>query len=139
MKDVIDLEELEALESRAFRAPWTYSKWDIECPTCESEGDCNNPECDGAHAPCTTIESPDEYPNRQIVAQFTVPGLSELADRNGAFIVALRNAFPELLAAARERDKLLARVAELEVQLDALRKREKISELLDEFIEGKIT
>jgi hypothetical protein len=93
------LEPLRALEASkgVFRAPWTYDRWEIECEHHESVGDCDNPECDGAHVPCTTIESPDEYPDGQVVAQFQVPGLSTFADANGALIVALRNALPELL------------------------------------------
>jgi hypothetical protein len=95
------IDELERLEREAFCAPWTYSEWMVECDNHDSIDDCKNPECDGSDAPCTTIESPEEYPDGQIVAQFHVPGLQCLADKNGALIVALRNAAPSLLRLAR--------------------------------------
>lgn len=95
-----DLAEIERLEREAFRAPWTYSEWEVECP-CDGDPGCANKECDGAHVPCTTIESPDEYPGGQVVAQFQVPGLSCLADKNGELIVALRNHAAALITLAR--------------------------------------
>ena len=106
-----ELDEIARLEKEAFRAPWTYAEWQIECSACEGgtsteDGSCPNPECDGETMPSTAIESPEEYPNGQLVAQFSVPGLSCLADKNGALIVALRNACPALLESAR-----LARLA----------------------------
>jgi hypothetical protein len=102
------IKELRELEAKAFRAPWAYDAWEIECPTCKNGDECANPECDGDAIPCTMIESPEEYPDGQTVALVTVPGLSSLADANGAFIVALRNAATELLDAAEERDRLRA-------------------------------
>lgn len=133
----MDLDELERLEKAAFRAPWKYSRWVVECETCTSgEGDeCADPNCDGEETECVTIESPDEYPSGQVVAQIdgkgiSVPGILDLADRNGELIVALRNAAPALIAAARERDALSCTVSELDDGLraqlrenDALRTR----------------
>jgi len=102
-----DLAHGRALIEEAFRAPWTYSRWEIDCDACSADGDCSNPECDGVSVPSTTIEALEEYPSPpgQIVAQFSVPGISSLADSNGAAICWLRN-HAELLIAAAE--KLLA-------------------------------
>src|SRR4029079_13229885 len=91
-----DLDELERLDREAFRAPWTYDRWEVECSACdggadEPEDGCPNPDCDGTNAPIVAIESPEEYPDGQLVAQISVPGLLSLADKNGALIVALRN------------------------------------------------
>ncbi len=104
-----ELAELERLEKAAFRAPWRYGEFRVEC-SCDGDPDCSNRECDGDTKPCTVVESPDEYPDGQTVAEITVPGLSMFADRNGAFIVALRNAAPSLIAAARENATLRQRL-----------------------------
>ena len=52
-----------------------------------------------------TVLAPDEYPNDpespQVVAQIDVPGLEMFAARNGAFIVAARNALPALIQEVR--------------------------------------
>jgi hypothetical protein len=113
-----ELDELERLEKEAFRAPWTYANFEVECDTCNAGEDCGNPECDGSHVPCTQIESPDEYPDGQVVAQFQVPGISTLADRNGALIVALRNAAPSLLSQAREAARLREENARLRLVVE---------------------
>lgn len=107
---MVDLEKLAELHKQAFRAPWTYDRWEVECEACDGGSDvpesgCPDPDCDGTHAPLTCIESPEEYPDGQVVAQFKVPGLLSLADKNGALIVELRNQCAALIAellAARE-------------------------------------
>ncbi len=113
------IEELERLEREAFRAPWTYDRWEVECDACsDGEPECSNTDCNGEEYPLVAIESPEEYPGGQLVAQITVPGLLCLADKNGAFLVALRNAAPALIASARlaaergERIRGLAEAAE---------------------------
>ena len=104
--------ELERLHAEAFRAPWTYARWEVECGACEGgtnepETGCTDPDCDGAHVPIVQVDSPDEYPNGQTVAQISVPGLLCLADKNGALIAGMRNALPSLLSAARDRAELV--------------------------------
>lgn len=103
----LDLDELGRLEREAFRAPWTYDQWEVECSACEGgtnepETGCPNPDCNGANAPIVAVEAPEEYPNGQLVAQISVPGLLSLADKNGAMIAQLRNAAPELLRRASQ-------------------------------------
>lgn len=102
-----ELDELKKKHEAAFRPPWTYSRWEIECEACGAgtntpeSGECANPDCDGTHAPIVAVESPEEYPDGQLVAQISVPGILSLADANGASITALHNAFPDLERLAR--------------------------------------
>ena len=121
----LDLSALEALHAKAFCAPWTHTTWAVECE--QAEGDCTDSDgdrCDDYHD-VETIESHDEYPNGQAVAQIDhttpgevfVPGLKTLAERNAEFICALRNAAPELLRLARVGQEVEA----LEDERDELR------------------
>jgi hypothetical protein len=117
------LDELERLEREAFRAPWTYDQWEVECSACEGgtnepESGCTNPDCDGADAPIIAVESPEEYPDGQVVAQISVPGLLCLADKNGALIAKMRNALPALLHSAKALAAERAKVAELTSAFD---------------------
>ena len=94
-----EIQRLHTLCDAAFRAPWTASTWEVEC---EDE------ECCGNSHDCETIESPDEYPDGQVVAQvhddgtIHTPGLSEFAKANAAFIAAARSALPQALDALEE-------------------------------------
>ena len=102
-----ELAELERLHEAAYCAPWTYEDWAIDCPAIGSGDEC------GYEHNVATVTSPDEYPDGQVVAQIDVPGLKVFADRNGALIVAARNALPKLIAEVRrlreERDTAAAR------------------------------
>ena len=93
------LAELERLEREAFCGPWTYENWEIDCPAIGSGDEC------GYEHNVATVLAPDEYPNDpespQVVAQIDVPGLEMFAARNGAFIVAARNALPALIQEVR--------------------------------------
>lgn len=98
-----------ALLEKAFKAPWRYKMFEIECGTCRadrdgtSEEDCSNPECDGDSVPCVFVESPEEYPADeefpQVVATIDVPGMSCLAEQNGEAICWLRNNAANLIQA----------------------------------------
>jgi len=94
-----ELAELERMDRAAFRAPWTYESWEIDCPEIYGGDEC------GYEHNIATVIAPDEYPNDpnrpQVVAQIDVPGIDVLAHRNGALIAAARNALPRLLAELR--------------------------------------
>ena len=102
------------LLEEAFDGPWRYKQYQIECGACEGtvDGleDCTNPECTGAGGgvPATFVEAPEQYPAReerpQVVATIEVPGLSDLAEKNGEAICWLRN---EALALLEAHEKLL--------------------------------
>lgn len=80
---VLDLDALEALEQAATPGEW------------QSYGD-------GLHEVFTTADHGDEDP----------PSVTYGSDRvsDSAFIAAIRNAAPDLITAARERDELQARI-----------------------------
>ncbi len=92
------LDELEVKAKAAFRGPWTHETWEVDCHDArreinfEHEGD---EECGYSHD-VETIQSPDEYPDGQVVAQIDggadgiirTPGLEQFAKANGAFIAA---------------------------------------------------
>jgi len=110
--------ELERLEREAFRAPWTYDRWEVECDACcGGEAECSNTDCNGEEYPLVAVESPEEYPGGQLVAQITVPGLLCLADKNGELIAKMRNALPALLAQAKLSAERGERIRELEKEL----------------------
>lgn len=99
--------ELDAVLARAeaaFRAPWTYTRFEVVCDRHEYE-DCAG---DGLHD-VVRVESPDEYPGGQVVADVLceVPGLEGFAKANGEFIAAARTDVPALVAEVRRlRDAL---------------------------------
>lgn len=89
-------EELKAIEERAsaaFKGPWTYTLFEIEC------------QHDDTHDSDEVIrvESPEEYPNGQVVCDVfcEIPGLQKFADANGKFIANAREDIPKLLAEVR--------------------------------------
>ncbi len=99
------------LVEAAFTGPWRYKQFEIECRRCDSyeqgltDTECTNPECNGEDVPCTFVEAPRAYPGEsdeyraQVVATIDVPGLSELAEKNGEAICWLRNNATALLDA----------------------------------------
>lgn len=95
-----------ALLQAAFKEPWRYKQFEIECNACENGigPECINPECTGAGGgvPATFVEAPQEYPpddkRPQIVATIEVPGMSDLAQQNGEAICWLRNEGAALIA-----------------------------------------
>lgn len=108
-----DLAKGRALIAAAFEGTWTYSKFEIECRVCASgDGDdCSNPDCDGAHVPCTFVQAPECYPaskeepdheDPQVVATIEVPGIETLANANGEAICWMHNNAAALLAAHEE-------------------------------------
>lgn len=108
------------LVEAAFEGPWRYNQWHVECRACEGgtvynsdlEGDCTNPQCDGAHVPATFVEAPRAYPESetrpQVVATIEVPGIDTLAQANGECICWLRNNATELIS-AKEQLELMVR------------------------------
>ncbi len=94
----------KALIEESFRRPWHYEEFHIDCVTCEGGTtspcngkeftECTNPECDGTHSPATFVMAGDDY----VVATIDVPGVSSVADKNGACICWLRNHATELIA-----------------------------------------
>lgn len=92
----VDIEALSALEKAAFRAPWTYDDFEIDCPQIDAGGD----DCGYTHN-VTRIESPEEYPDGQMIADIDVPGLEGFARANGELIVAMRNQLGAMLAELR--------------------------------------
>jgi hypothetical protein len=103
--------ELRRLSAKAFKAPWTYTRFEVECGGDEL-GDING---DDAHD-CIEVEAPEEYPDGQCVCQQTiaVPGLEMFAEPNGQLIAAMRNALVPLLDAADRAEELSERCAVLE-------------------------
>lgn len=93
-----ELDELERLSAEAFKAPWTYTRFQVEC-----EGDENGDDCGGLHD-CIQVDAHDEYPDGQCICQQNIvtPGLERFAEKNGALIAAMRNHLPALLALARK-------------------------------------
>jgi len=86
------------LIEEAFDGPWRYTQFRIDCACAEGLVDdleCQNPECDGDSVPATFVEAPEQYPaddkRPQVVATIEVPGLSDLAEKNGEAICWLRN------------------------------------------------
>lgn len=96
-----ELSELEELDKSAFRGPWTYEFWEIDCRAIGLGEDC------GLEHNIATVLAPEEYPNDpdspQVVAQIDVPGLESFAANNGRLIALARNALPRLLREIRER------------------------------------
>lgn len=96
--------ELEAIARRAeaaFKGPWTYDDWQVDCG---AEDHC------GETHEAMTIEAPDAYPDGQVVAQVVqtvcdVPGLDSLARRNGDFIAHARTDVPRLVERIRELER----------------------------------
>lgn len=104
-----ELERGKLLLKEAFEGPWRYKQFEIECGECrqyrngDTDVDCTNPECTGEDVPCTFVEAPEAYPrypeSPQIVATIEVPGLSDLAEKNGECICWLRNEAGALILA----------------------------------------
>lgn len=94
------LKRLRELLGAAFRTPWTYENWEINCPQIDEGTEC------GYGHNLTTILSPTEYPDGQVIAQIDVPGIERFADANGALIVAAVNALPALLDVAEAAEAL---------------------------------
>jgi len=85
------LAQLRSLAEKAFKGPWTYTCFEIECgydgcevPACQA----NPEEHEGLPHDVVEIAAPDEYPDGQVVAQINVPGLEQFADANGKYIAA---------------------------------------------------
>lgn len=93
-----------ALLKKAFEGRWRYKEFEIECSACDADGECSNPECDGADVPCTFVEAPEAYPasekRPQVVCTIEVPGISTIADANGEAICWTHNQALRLLDAA---------------------------------------
>jgi hypothetical protein len=102
-----ELDELAALEAKAFCAPWVARSFEIECP-CP-----NGQHCGDSHT-CEEVNAPEEYPwssdapadpdaenAGQCIVQIDVPGLEDFAKANAALIAAMRNKLPALLSMAR--------------------------------------
>lgn len=88
------IDDLRALEAKAFRGPWSYTRFEIELDHGE--------DCEYGDEPvdCVEVQAPQEYPDGQCVCQqnvILVPGLECFAEPNGKFIAAARNALPGLL------------------------------------------
>lgn len=80
--------ELETLEAAATPGPWSRtSSWDIDCEGCGSETDLV----------CCEVKDGGDY----ATAYIQVCGLEGFAAPNSALIVAMRNALPALLEAAK--------------------------------------
>lgn len=99
----------------AFSGTWRYTQFRISCDNCDgytNDVDCTNPECDGDSVPSTFVEAPEAYPasdkHPQVVATIEVPGISDLAERNGEAICWLKNNGPQLIADAEELAQLKA-------------------------------
>lgn len=91
-----ELSEIEARANAAFRAPWTYADFEVQCEN--ADYDC--PKCDGQEFfNVVRIESPEEYPDGQVVAD--VPGLKSFSEKNGEFIAHAREDVPALIAEVR--------------------------------------
>lgn len=92
------LDELERLSAAAFKAPWSYTRFEVECG-----GDENGDDVGVDAHDCIEVEAPEEYPDGQCVCQqnIIVPGLECFAEPNGKLIAAMRNALPELIRLAR--------------------------------------
>jgi hypothetical protein len=116
-----DLDAIEAAvrAKGVWAAPWSARRFAIECP-CPRGVHC------GELHTCWEVEAREEYPHGapgepadegdgQCVVQIEVPGLEDFAAPTAAAIVAMRNGIEGLLAAARERDALRARLASLPV------------------------
>lgn len=118
-----ELSEIEARANAAFCAPWTYSHFLIECQHSwdEEESECRTCRGEG-EAWITRVESPDEYPDGQVIAE--IPGLETLSDRNGAFIAHARTDVPALVAEVRR----------LHVEIQRL--EDSIEQMVDEQKEG---
>lgn len=99
-----ELKEIEARANAAFRAPWTYANFEVQCGHLCDDADCSK--CGGDDVfDVVRIESPEEYPDGQVVAD--VPGLEEFAESNGKFIAHAREDVPKLIAEVRRlRDML---------------------------------
>src|SRR5262245_5590801 len=97
-----ELSKLEALAGAAFKGPWRYGRFTVECERHEYE-DCPG---EGRHD-VVRVEAPHENPESreepQAVADVLcdVPGLERFAQANGEFIAAAREAVPRLVAALR--------------------------------------
>lgn len=116
-----DLDAIEAAvrAKGVWAAPWSARTFEIECP-CPRGVHC------GESHTCWEVEAREAYPHGapgepadegdgQCVVQIDVPGLEDFAGPTAAAIVAMRNSIEGLLAAARERDALRARLASLPV------------------------
>ena len=102
----------------AFDGPWRYTQFRIDCACAEGltdDEECQNPECDGDSVPATFVEAPEAYPadakRPQVVATIEVPGLSDLAEKNGEAICWLRNNAEALIAARDQLNELTAALA----------------------------
>lgn len=115
------LAEIKARCDAAFMAPWTYEDFTVlcdhpydiddedKCPTCHGEGE----------ADVVRIESPNEYPDGQIIAD--VPGLERFAAANGSFIAHARTDVPALLAEVERLRELMARWVDPSLVLELLK------------------
>ncbi len=112
--------ELRALADACFRGPWTATDWTVDCegdPGNNCDGGCTRCDGEGTHEQIA-IESPDEYPDGQVVGVIDLVGLQDFARPHAAFIASARTALPELLD---EVERLEAEGARLRDALDRAR------------------
>ena len=87
-----DTKAIRALADECFRAPWKAETFVVKCDFLE-HAESGYEECDGEHE-VERIESPDEYPDGQVVAD--VPGMEMFSKHHAAFIAAARTDVPAL-------------------------------------------
>lgn len=96
-----EIEKLRALLEKAFKRPWTYRDFAIDCP-----GDEHGDVCGDSHD-IVEVEAPDAYPDGQCVAQigFSVPGL-EMREKLVEAVLAVTGAAIRGEVGASTADKL---------------------------------
>lgn len=105
-ENTVDLAALERLLSEATKTPWSWKKHPPKDRGFYSD--------DWRLAPGILV--PEDYAG--------TPGGDEIDRANAALIVAAINSLPALLAIARQQEGLKAKIAHLEMCLEAARQRE---------------
>jgi hypothetical protein len=112
----LDTKAIRARADACFRAPWTASPFAVRCDIVE-HADSGFEDCDGEHD-IERIESPEEYPDGQVVAD--VPGMEMFSKPHAVFIAAARTDVPALCDRVEALEAALRRIVDESLNLTAI-------------------